>query len=219
MSDQEIEKVEDIEVVKPAEEPKENVSERLMQHLDRQAQLLEQREEELRIMREQIASFGQKPVEDPEDDEQVYLTKRQLAEMEKRVSEQAERRASEKVYKRMYEEKIEELDAEFKRPEINSLAQKILEEDEVFKEMASTIHAKDPLKAKQMIMKKVKGAMAAAKKASVPKTPAGASIGSTNSGAAKEEGAKRDVTFVNGRSTDADRQAFAEGLYKKILGK
>jgi len=96
---------------------------------------------------------------------------------------------------------------------------KILEEDEVFKEMASTIHAKDPLKAKQMIMKKVKGAMAAAKKASVPKTPAGASIGSTNSGAAKEEGAKRDVTFVNGRSTDADRQAFAEGLYKKILGK
>ncbi|MGL5039582.1 MAG: hypothetical protein ACRC6D_05605 [Aeromonas sp.] len=217
MSDQDIEKVEEDEVVKPTEEPKENVSERLMQHLDRQAQLLEQREEELRSMREQIASFGQKPVEDPEDDEQVYLTKRQLADMEKRVSEQAEQRASEKVYKRMYEEKVADLHEQLSRPEVNSLAEKILEEDEVFKEMVLSIHKTDPLKAKQMMMKKVKNSMA--KKASVPKTPAGASVGSTNAGAAKEEAVKRDVKSINGRSSEDDKLAFAENLYKKILGK
>jgi len=111
---------------------------------------------------------------------------------------------------------VEELNKEISRPEISKVINQMFAEDELFKETIESVFKADPLKGRQLVLKRAKQAMA--KTASVPKAMTGASTGSSgNAQIAPQSQQNAEITHINFKSTPEQKEAFAKTLYNKFV--
>jgi hypothetical protein len=193
-----------------------SANDRLMNHLERQAQIIEQQSLALKEMQDRLASFGshktdQEQQSSDDDDEPAYMTKKQMAQMQSRLIEEAELRATDRSRK----EKIDYLDQEIGKPEVEAVVKQLLEKDEFFKESVQAIWKSEPVKARELVLKKAKQVMA--KRASVPKAMTTASTSSAGNGVSDVSTQNRNVTSINVHSSEADKLAFAQNFYNNIM--
>lgn len=205
------------------EEPKSSADElnsKIISHMDTQAKMIEAQQRELYEMRQRLEALGtqnnikQKAYEDEdaeEDDDQPYITKKQLASIEEKMVRSAEQRAN--------KEKIDSLNAILNRSDVAGVLNKMMETDEVFQQTAETLLRTAPIKGRELLIKKAKQALA---KSARPSRPLSTSSNGTQSANQvpnqSQQEVQKNVKFINARSSPEEIAAFAENLKKTILG-
>ncbi len=205
----------------PAKESQElSNNDRLINHLDRQAQIIEQQASALKQMQERLDSFGrnkdfrQESEDEDSDDSPAYLTKKQMAQLHQKYVAEAEKR----VAVASFNEKLANVRAEIEKPEVAAVLGQLIEKDPLFKESFELMTKSDPIKAGELALKRANQILAK-RAAKAPKPLTSSSTAGAGNGAptsASSQGNKV-VTSINGWSTQEDRDAFAKHVYNTIM--